>query len=86
MKKNPKITTQISYHIFEITEEGHFIRPTRDNYGYKENVFDQWNGYESIEKASEAILERAKEHGLPRHSFVVLPIISLTEDITDQEM
>lgn len=75
-----EIIAEISYRIFEITDEGHFREPSYRSYGDESYLFEHYNGYPSIDAAKEAILSEEKTHDYHyRKEYVILPIVKTSE-------
>lgn len=87
MKKKdttPKITSEISYRIFELTSEGHFREPTRGGLSGYEYIFDHNNGYPSISSAEEDIVAyKTKDNYSYFGEYIILPIIKTKEIIKE---
>ena len=77
-EKKLEVTAKISYHIFEITDGGHLEEPRKKwEDGFLQGaIFDDWNGYSSLEEAKDAIVvnESAKTYPSTKE-YLVLPVV-----------
>jgi hypothetical protein len=75
-----EIVAEISYRIFEITDEGHFREPSYKSYGDESYTFEHYKGYSSIDAAKEAILDAERKKDYHYHKeYVILPIVRTSE-------
>jgi hypothetical protein len=75
-----EIVAEISYRIFEITDEGHFREPSYKSYGNESYTFDHYKGYTSIDAAKEAILDVERKEDYHYHNeYVILPFVKTRE-------
>jgi len=72
----PVLKIETRYHIFEMTEEGHLRKPKGASYSGDEFVFDGYNGYDTFEEATQAILDHDKESQYSYgKDYIVLPVV-----------
>jgi len=80
----PKLVVNISYRIFEMTDEGHLKEPMVTEWGDTSDMFDHYKGYVSMDDAKDAVLERHKKLEYGRCAqYVVLPFIE-TDEVEEQ--
>jgi len=82
-EKKSKVTATLSYRIYKITDEGHFVEPETSSWGNNiDFLFDHWNGYPEIKDAQKAIREYGNSdktgYGF-LSDYVILPIVRLSK-------
>ena len=83
MNEPKKYITDVVYLIYEMTREGHLKHPLDI---HDEPIFNTYGGYSSMQEAQNAILEYVvSNHGMCK-PYLVLPMVNVLEDITDQEL
>jgi hypothetical protein len=75
--KKPIRVRKISYHVYELSDEGHLQKPKdyANSYSNRSELVFSYFGYDTIEEAYEAI-----ENEVPYGTYIVLPQITIDTD------